>query len=345
MIAATLSPLATPATAEDADDPITDPIPRARSGPRLGPRARGVRPAAGLDRPTGRSPTSGSAAATTGSTTSARCPTAPAGCTCPTSTARSTSSRTASRTVYLDVKARVPGLPLLARPGLGLRVRRPSTPSSRRTASSTPSHTETARRSRRARPTPAAARTRRRVQSVVTEWTADDPSADTFTGTSRELMRLRLRRARSTRIQQIDFNPDGRARRRGLRPALPRRRRRRVRRRAATSRRTWPTPSGKILRIDPAGTDGAQRRVRHPRRPTRSSGEAGALGEIYALGMRDPHRFSWDAGGQHRMFLGHIGQHAIEAVYDVDAGDNFGWPRHRGPASPTATRTSAASTR
>ena len=42
--------------------------------------------------------------------------------------------------------------------------------------------------------------------------------------------------------------------------------------------------------------------------------------------MRDPHRFSWDAEGKHDMFLGHIGQRAIEAVYEVDAGDNFGWP-------------------
>ena len=42
--------------------------------------------------------------------------------------------------------------------------------------------------------------------------------------------------------------------------------------------------------------------------------------------MRDPHRFSWDAEGKHEMFLGHIGQRAIEAVYEVDAGDNFGWP-------------------
>ncbi len=46
--------------------------------------------------------------------------------------------------------------------------------------------------------------------------------------------------------------------------------------------------------------------------------------------MRDPHRFSWDSGGQNRMYLGHIGQHAIEGVYEVRAGDNFGWSEVEG---------------
>ena len=55
-------------------------------------------------------------------------------------------------------------------------------------------------------------------------------------------------------------------------------------------------------------------------------GDPGAIGEIWAIGMRDPHRFSWDAEGKHEMFLGHIGQRAIEAVYEVDRGDDFGWP-------------------
>ena len=59
-------------------------------------------------------------------------------------------------------------------------------------------------------------------------------------------------------------------------------------------------------------------------------GDTGAVGEIYALGMRDPHRFSWDSGGQHRLYLGHIGQHAVEAVYEVRAGDNLGWSEREG---------------
>jgi len=161
------------------------------------------------------------------------------------------------------------------------------------------------------------------VQSVVTEWTATDPAADTFSGSSREIFRFRFA-GQIHAIQQIDFNPtaepgdedygllhlavgDGGY---GVSSTLP---------------QELDDPSGKILRIDPAGTDGPNGEYGIP--PTNPFvGRAGALGEIYAVGMRDPHRFSWDAGGDHRMFLGHIGQHAVEGIYDVDAGDNFGWP-------------------
>ena len=72
-------------------------------------------------------------------------------------------------------------------------------------------------------------------------------------------------------------------------------------------------PQGKLLRIDPRGTNGANGRYGIPR-DNPFVGKPGALGEIYAVGLRDPHRFSWDPRPPHRMFLGHIGEHAIEAV-------------------------------
>lgn len=161
------------------------------------------------------------------------------------------------------------------------------------------------------------------VQSVVTEWTADDPAADSFAGTRRELFRYRFA-SQIHAIQQIDFNPtaepgdedygllylavgDGGY---GVESDIPQR---------------LSDPSGKILRIDPAGTDSPNGQYGVPD-SNPFVGEPGALGEIWAIGMRDPHRFSWDAGGKHEMFLGHIGQRAIEAVYEVDRGDDFGWP-------------------
>lgn len=161
------------------------------------------------------------------------------------------------------------------------------------------------------------------VQSVVTEWTADDPTADTFSGSSRELFRYRFA-GQIHAIQQIDFNPtaepgdddygllylavgDGGY---GVENDIPQR---------------LSDPSGKILRIDPAGTDSPNGAYGIPD-TNPWVGEPGALGEIWAIGMRDPHRFSWDAEGKHEMFLGHIGQRAIEAVYEVDGGDDFGWP-------------------
>ena len=45
--------------------------------------------------------------------------------------------------------------------------------------------------------------------------------------------------------------------------------------------------------------------------------------------MRDPHRFSWDRATG-KLYLGHIGEHAIEAIYEVRAGDNLGWSEREG---------------
>ncbi|MEU5878867.1 PQQ-dependent sugar dehydrogenase [Spirillospora sp. NPDC047279] len=162
---------------------------------------------------------------------------------------------------------------------------------------------------------------------IVTEWTAGDPSAGTFSGSRREVLRLGFA-GQIHGIQQIDFNPTARP---GSEEA-------RVLYVAAGDggsgvRNTGPqdltTPQGKILRIDPRGTDSASGRYGIPK-GNPFYGQEGKLGEIYAYGMRDPHRFSWDPGGRHRMFLGHIGEHAIEAIYDVRPGANLGWSEREG---------------
>ncbi|GAA2106627.1 PQQ-dependent sugar dehydrogenase [Actinomadura alba] len=164
---------------------------------------------------------------------------------------------------------------------------------------------------------------------VVTEWTADDPSAGTFQGTRREILRLGFG-GQVHGIQEIGFNPNaepgdqeygllyiaagdgGRGAAAGNDDPLD-----------------LAIPQGKILRIDPRGTNSANGKYGIPA-TNPLVGKPGAIGEIYAYGMRDPHRFSWDTGGEHRMFLGHIGEHAIEAVYDLRAGDNLGWPEREG---------------
>lgn len=163
--------------------------------------------------------------------------------------------------------------------------------------------------------------------SVVTEWTARDPRANTFRGTSREILRLGYA-TQIHAIQQIDFNPtadrhdkdygllyiasgDGGI---GVNGGEP---------------QNLATPQGKILRIDPAGTNSDNGRYGIPR-SNPFVGDEGAIGEIYAYGMRDPHRFSWDRGGKHRLLLGHIGEKDIEAIYDVKAGDNLGWSEREG---------------
>jgi hypothetical protein len=163
---------------------------------------------------------------------------------------------------------------------------------------------------------------------IITEWTATEPTADTFSGTSRQVMRLGFR-SQIHGFQQIDFNPTAR---RGSREygvlyiaagdggfgA------------SSTDPQTTTTPYGKILRIDPLGANGPGGTYGIP--PDNPfAGDDGTLDEIYAMGMRDPHRFSWDPAAGNRMFLGHIGEHRIEAVYDVRPGDNFGWSEREGP--------------
>jgi hypothetical protein len=165
------------------------------------------------------------------------------------------------------------------------------------------------------------------IHSVLTEWTATDPAAASFSGTRRTLLRIGFATYIHA-IQQIDFNPnavpgsgdygllyvavgDGG---RGSSSTVP---------------QQLGVPHGKVLRIDPSGTNSANGRYGIP--PANPfTGNSGALGEIYALGMRDPHRFSWDTGGTRRMFLGHIGEHDIEGVYDLRAGDNLGWSEREG---------------
>jgi glucose/sorbosone dehydrogenase len=163
---------------------------------------------------------------------------------------------------------------------------------------------------------------------VVTEWTADDPSADTFQGTRREVLRLGFA-GQIHGIQQIDFRPEARPGDVdygllyiaagdggiGVSTDIPQR---------------MDMPQGKLLRIDPLGTNGANGQYGIPA-ANPFVGRPGVLGEIYAIGFRDPHRFSWDPGGRHQMFLGHIGEHSIEAVDEITSGANFGWSDREGP--------------
>jgi glucose/arabinose dehydrogenase len=69
--------------------------------------------------------------------------------------------------------------------------------------------------------------------------------------------------------------------------------------------------------------------------------------EIYAYGMRNPYRFSFDhgPGGDGRLFLTDVGQNLFEEVNVVERGGNYGWVIREGfqcfdpfnPMSPPAT--------
>lgn len=161
---------------------------------------------------------------------------------------------------------------------------------------------------------------------IITEWTATDPAADTFSGTHREVLRLGYG-GQIHGIQQISFNPTSKpgdadygdlyvaSGEGGLGHA-------------DNEPQDLSNPFGKLLRIDPRGHDGTNGQYGIPK-DNPFAGRPGALGEIYAYGFRDPHRFTWDPV-THRLFLGHIGEHAVESVDDVRPGDNFGWSQREG---------------
>ena len=76
---------------------------------------------------------------------------------------------------------------------------------------------------------------------------------------------------------------------------------------------------GSILRID---VDGG-----YPYAIPTDNPFAGGGGreEVFAFGLRNPFRFSFDAEGGHEMFVGDVGQNRWEEISIVGKGDNLGW--------------------
>lgn len=108
------------------------------------------------------------------------------------------------------------------------------------------------------------------------------------------------------------------------------------------------TLGGKILRINVADPDGAgvQRYGIPAGNPFVAT--AGARGEIWAFGFRNPHRFSWDIDpatpAVARLLVNDIGFHDAEEVNIVVAGGNYGWAEREGlraSANPPGTSTVA----
>ena len=92
---------------------------------------------------------------------------------------------------------------------------------------------------------------------------------------------------------------------------------------------------GKILRID---VDSGSPYGIPATNPFATS--ATSRREIYAYGLRNPWRFSFDvAGGVTRLFAGDVGQSLMEEVDLIERGGNYGWNRKEGtlcfnPAAP-----------
>ncbi len=162
---------------------------------------------------------------------------------------------------------------------------------------------------------------------VIREWTAANPLSRTFSGTSREVLRVG-KYASNHNGGVIRFDPNAR-------PGFldygnlyiglgdggggndPR-----------GNGQNLASPLGKILRIDPlAGANGARYTIPADN-PFRALGGAAPL--VWAYGLRNPQQFSFEAGRLDRMFIDDIGQNQVEEVDAGRRGANYGWQQREG---------------
>lgn len=86
---------------------------------------------------------------------------------------------------------------------------------------------------------------------------------------------------------------------------------------------------GKMLRIDINTPVGQNPPYNIP--PTNPfAGATPGADEIFAYGLRNPYRFSFDRRGTNQLWVGDVGQDAIEEVDIVTNGGNYGWRVYEG---------------
>lgn len=161
-------------------------------------------------------------------------------------------------------------------------------------------------------------------QSVVTEFTADDPTSNVFTGVSRELIRIDEPQFNHNGGQTA-FGPDnqlyislgdggaGNDVGNGHTPGIG-------------NGQDRTNVLGTILRIDVDGNNSANGEYGIP--PDNPFvGDPDIPNEIFAYGLRNPWRFSFDdgPGGTGRLFVGDVGQNLFEEVSIATSGVDLGW--------------------
>jgi Glucose / Sorbosone dehydrogenase len=179
-------------------------------------------------------------------------------------------------------------------------------------------------------------------ESVLIEWTDTNIRNDTFEGTAREILRLQLN-GRIHPMGELLFQPSAR-------PGDPDWRVMYIgvgdggAGETRTAIRSHPqrldTMVGKILRIIPAidehektSTISDNRRYRIPN-DNPFFAKPGARREIWAYGLRNPHRLSWaaDPGNarRHHLIATSIGLRTWETVNIIHKGANYGYSQREG---------------
>ena len=94
---------------------------------------------------------------------------------------------------------------------------------------------------------------------------------------------------------------------------------------------------GKLHRIDPLGTNGPGGQYGIPADNPFATSPNGERPEIYAFGLRNTWRFSFDSrpGGTNRLFAADVGQGEAEEIDIITKGGNYGWRNKEGSFVPT----------
>jgi glucose/arabinose dehydrogenase len=82
---------------------------------------------------------------------------------------------------------------------------------------------------------------------------------------------------------------------------------------------------GKMLRIDVNGNDSKNGAYGIPKDNPFAKG--GGAVEIFAIGLRNPYRFTFNDGA---LLAGDVGQNQLEMLYRLERGGNYGWPVKEG---------------
>jgi len=177
-------------------------------------------------------------------------------------------------------------------------------------------------------------------ESVLVEWTDTNIGNATFEGSAREILRVGFGKFMH-QMNDMVFNPlarpgqadyrnlyisvgDGAA---GETPGI-----------THTFPQQLDTLQGKILRITPDVTlrpkdmlssNGRYRIPSTGPDPNPFVSVRGARGEIFAYGLRNPHRMTWDAV-TNTLLANDIGLHAWEEVNIITKGANYGWAEREG---------------
>jgi hypothetical protein len=178
--------------------------------------------------------------------------------------------------------------------------------------------------------------------NIITEWHATNPSANTFSGTRRELLReAHIVDSLTHPMGAVEFNPTakpgdadygllytsgsdhGFSNGAGPKANNP----------GQTQRLDSIITA--ILRIDPRspsvthGVKGLGDYTIPASNKFQMDGDPKTLGEIYAYGFRNAHRLSWDMTDG-TMFASDIGMNQIEEINIVRNGENYGWMAREG---------------